>query len=143
MHERRLACYAIYMTQTGTATQGRKLAESLRKNFGVGTRTRRHRAGGDLHADMIDALQNATVHPGYYTGERNDLFAAAWGVMLAYGKHVTGYRIDGVLHRRITTMSPYRFAALLGDMLDAGVQTTGDGERFFAEMAREGRASAA
>jgi hypothetical protein len=124
------------MTQTGTATQtqGRKLADHLRMNFGVGTRTRRYRNGSDLHADMIDALQNATVYPGYYTGERNDLFTAAWGVMLAYSKHVTGYRIDGVLRQRITSMTPYQFAALLGDMQDADVQTTGDGERFFAQM---------
>lgn len=117
-------------------TQGRELANSLRKCFQVGTRTRRYRAGNDLHADMIEALRNATVYPGYYQGARHDLFAAAWGVYNAYLKHVEGYRIDGVLRMRITSLTPYAFAALLGDMLDAGVQTTGDGERFFANMAR-------
>lgn len=116
-------------------TKGRKLADSLRKNFSIGARTRRYR-GGDLHADMIEALRNATFYPGYYADERHDLFAAAYGVYLAYVKHVDGYRIDGVLRARISQLSPYRFAALLGEMFDAGVTTTGEGERFFAEMAR-------
>jgi hypothetical protein len=34
-------------------------------------------------------------------------------------------------------MTAYRFAALLGQMVDAGVECTGDGERFFSTMARE------
>lgn len=124
-------------TSTDTKTQGRKLADSLRKNFGVGPRTRRYRASTDLHEEMIEALRNATVYgPGFYSGERDQLFMSAWGVFSAYEKHVSGYRIDGLLRQRITTMSPYRFAALLGDMLDAGVRTTGDGEQFFQEMAK-------
>jgi hypothetical protein len=125
------------MTQTGIATQtkGRKLADSLRKNFGVGTRTRRYRNGADLHADMIEALRNATSYPGYYSGERHDLFTAAYGVLLSYDKHVGGYRIDGALRYRITQLSPYAFAGLLGDMLDAGVTNVGEGETFFRNMA--------
>jgi hypothetical protein len=56
---------------------------------------------------------------------------------LSYSKHVGGYRIDGTLAAHIQGLSPWRFAALLGTMLDAGVSCTGDGERFFAAMARE------
>jgi hypothetical protein len=120
-------------------TQGRELATSLRKCFRIGSRTRRYRDGADLHSEMIEALRNATVYPGYYQGARHDLFTAAWGVVSAYEKHVGGYRIDGVLRMKIVGLTPYAFAALLGDMLDAGVRTTGDGERFFSEMARQNR----
>jgi hypothetical protein len=120
-------------------TQGHELAASLRKCFQIGTRTRRYRNGVDLHADMIEALRNATVYPGYYQGARHDLFTAAWGVVAAYKKHVDGFRIDGVLRMKIVGLTPYQFAALLGDMLDAGVKTTGDGEQFFSEMARQSR----
>ena len=117
-------------------TQGRKLADSLRRNFAVGPRTRRYRSG-DIHEQMIDALRNATFYPGYYTGERNELFTAAYGLMLAYEKHVSGYRIDGILRASIVGLTPWHFAALLGKMLDAGVRTTGDGERFFAQLSAQ------
>jgi len=113
---------------------GKVLASELRKTFRIGTRTRRYRAGQDLHSEMLEALRNATVYPGYYVGARHDAFAAAWGVLQAYAKHVEGYRIDGILRAKIVGLSPYRFAALLGEMFDAGVRTTGDGERFFASM---------
>lgn len=119
---------------TQTMTQGRKLADNLRKNFGVGPRSRRYRNGVDLHADMIEALQNATFYPGYYSGERNEIFTAAYGVYLSYIKHVDGYRIDGALRYRISQMSPHAFAGLLGDMLDAGVSNVGEGERYFSSM---------
>ena len=39
-------------------------------------------------------------------------------------------------------MSAWNFAALLGQMVDAGVTCTGDGERFFADMARTMRSAA-
>jgi hypothetical protein len=115
-------------------TQGRKLADSLRKNLGIGTRSRRYRKGADLHSEMIEALRNATVYPGYYTGERHALFAAAWGVFLNWDKHVNGHRIDPTLSRKIAEMSPYRLASLLGEMLDAGVTNAGEGERFFQNL---------
>jgi len=39
-------------------------------------------------------------------------------------------------------MSAWQFAALLGEMVDAGVTCTGDGERFFADMNRTNRQAA-
>ena len=84
-----------------------------------------------MHAEMIEALRNATYYPGYYSGERNNLFTAAYGVLLSYDKHVAGYRIDGALRYKITSMSPYAFASLLGEMLDAGITNVGEGEAFF------------
>lgn len=129
------------MTQTQNPTAGQIFADTIRKSFGVGTRTRRygklfgHRT--DLHNAMIEAIENAVQLPGYYNAERTEIYRAAWGAAMSYRKHVNGYRIDGVLAQQINAMSAYRFAALLGRMIDAGVTTTGDGERFFQDMARE------
>lgn len=123
--------------QATAKTAGQELTAELRRYFKVGARTRRYRNGADLHESMIEALQTATIYPGCYSQHTNDVFASAWGVYLSYTKHVGGYRIDGMLRYRISQMTPYQFAALLGQMLDAGVQTTGDGERFFGEMAHQ------
>jgi hypothetical protein len=40
-------------------------------------------------------------------------------------------------------MTAWQFADMLGRMVDAGVTCTGDGERFFAQMARELHAASA
>ncbi len=124
-----------------TRTAGRKLADALRQNFKIGTRTRRYGkvfgSRTDLHAAMIESIRNANNYPGYYGPEKTAALAPGFTVALAYGKHVAGCRIDGVLARRINEMSAYRFAELLGRMVDAGVTNVGEGERFFQEMARE------
>jgi hypothetical protein len=125
-----------------TQTPGQELTATLRRYFGIGTRTRRYRNGTDLHAEMLAAICLAAQYPGCYGQATQDAFHAGYGVALAYDKHVGGYRIDGSLRFRISEMSPWHFAALLGQMLDAGVQTTGDGERFFSEMARTARSAA-
>ncbi|MES2211387.1 MAG: hypothetical protein V4515_14585 [Chloroflexota bacterium] len=128
------------MTQTSTATAGQTFANTIRGSFAVGTRTGRygkvfgHRT--DLHNAMIEAIENAVQLPGYYGVERTEIYRTAWGAAMSYRKHVGGYRIDGVLAQRINGMSAYRFAELIGRMIDAGVTTTGDGERFFQDMAR-------
>jgi hypothetical protein len=128
------------MTQTSTATAGQIFADAIRKSFAIGTRTGRygkvfgHRT--DMHNAMIEAIENAVQLPGYYSAERTEIYRAAWGAAMSYRKHVNGYRIDGVLARRINALSAYRFAELIGRMIDAGVTTTGDGEVFFQDMAR-------
>jgi hypothetical protein len=131
---------------TKTSTAGQTLADTLRANFRIGTRTSRygkifgHRT--DLHDAMIEAIENAVTLPGYYSPEKTDAFRAAWGAAMSYRKHVGGYRIDGTLAFHINSLTAYQFAALLGRMVDAGVTTTGDGETFFANMAREIRTAA-
>ncbi len=123
-----------------TKTAGQVLADTLRANFGIGTRTRRygkvfgHRT--DLHHAMIETIENAVQLPGYYGPEKTEVFRVAWGAAMSYRKHVGGYRIDGTLAHQINSLSAYQFAALLGRMVDAGVATTGDGERFFCDMTR-------
>ena len=126
------------------ATAGAELAAALRRYFSVGTRTRRYRTDehgyrADLHAEMIEAITNAVTLPGYFSEGLTAALRPGWAPALAYGKHVNGYRIDGTLRFEITSMSAWQFAGLLGEMADAGVTCTGDGERFFAEMARATR----
>lgn len=126
---------------TATTTTGQVLAATLRKNFGIGTRTRRygkvfgHRT--DLHAEMVEAIENAVRYPGHYSPEKTDILRTAWGAAMSYRKHVNGCRINGLLAQHINGLSAHQFAALLGRMVDAGVTTTGDGERFFDAMTRE------
>lgn len=132
---------------TKTTTAGRTLTDTLRANFGIGTRTRRHgKAFGhrtDLHNAMIEAIENAVQYPGYYSDTKTAILHTAWGAAMSYRKHVQGYRIDGTLAFHINSLSAYQFAALLGQMVDAGITNTGDGERFFSDMARSIRPAVA
>jgi hypothetical protein len=127
------------MTAT-TTTAGQELTAALRRYFSVGTRTRRYRKSNgyraDLHRDMIEAIMNAAQFPGYFCEGTQNALSAGFGTALSYEKHVSGYRVSGTLAYRINSMSPWQFAALLGRMVDAGVTCTGDGERFFSEMAK-------
>jgi hypothetical protein len=125
------------MRENESQTAGQELTAALRRYFSVGPRTRRYRKGADLHRDMIEAICLASQYPGYFVQRTQDALHAGFGAAFSYDKHVRGYRISGSLHRQISEMSPWHFTALLGRMVDAGVQTTGDGERFFAAMSRE------
>ncbi len=126
-------------------TAGQILAATLRQTFRIGTRTGRYGKvfgrRADMHTGMVEAIENAVQLPGYYSAEKTEILRTAWGAVMSYRKHVGGYRIDGTLAFHINRMSAYQFAALLGRMVDAGVTTTGDGELFFAAMAREIRSA--
>lgn len=124
------------MTTTATATAGQNLTAALRRYFSIGPRTRRYRKGSDLHAEMVEAIMLAAQYPGYYCEGTQTALQAGFGTALAYEKHVGGYRISGTLAMQINAMTAYQFAGLLGQMVDAGVETTGAGERFFSEMGR-------
>ena len=124
-----------------TQTPGQELTATLRRYFSVGARSRRYRKDlygtrQDLHRDMLEALCNAAQYPGYYSPAQEAALHPGFGAALAYEKHIGGYRVSGTLIAQINAMSPWRFAALLGQMVDAGVTCTGEGERFFSEMAR-------
>jgi hypothetical protein len=119
-----------------SATPGQELAAALRRFFSAGTRTRRYRGGRDLHAEMAEAVMYAAQYPGYYTSGTQGALKAGFGAALAYEKHIRGYRVPGALAAEIGAMTAWQFAGLLGRMTDAGVTNTGEGERFFAEMAR-------
>ena len=119
-----------------TTTAGQDLTATLRRYFSVSARSRRYRKGQDLHTEMVEALMYAAQYPGYYAERTQDALHSGFGTALAYEKHVRGYRVSGTLAAQINAMSPWEFAALLGQMVDAGVETTGAGETFFSEMAR-------
>ena len=127
-------------------TAGQALTAALRYYLSLGTRTRRYRTRDgyrmDLHGEMIEAITIAATLPGAHSERLEKAMAPGFGVALAYEKHVGGYRIDGTLAYEINKMSAWQFSALLGRMLDAGVENTGTGERFFSEMARTMRQAA-
>jgi hypothetical protein len=124
-----------------TATAGQTLADTLRNSFHIGTRTGRYgKVFGqrtDLHIAMIESIENAVQYPGYYGPERTAILRTAYAATISYRKHVGGYRVDPLAALHINGLSAYQFAALLGAMVDAGVSNTGEGEAFFARMARE------
>lgn len=125
-----------------TKTPGEQLAAELRRYFSVGTRTRRRRRHPfghmqDLHADMIEVIETNNQYPGFFTPTMTEILRPAFAVALSYRKHYGGYRMTPGLHRYIELMSPYQFAAMLGQMLDADVTNVGEGEQFFSAMNTE------
>lgn len=115
-------------------TAGTDFAKMVRKNFGIGARTRTYRGGMNLKNEILEAIANANNYPGYYNETKTAIFHPAFPVMLAYAKHVQGGRVDPMVAYQIELMSPWRFAGLLGDMIDAGVTNAYEGEAFFRNM---------
>ena len=131
-----------------TKTAGQNLTAALRYYFSTGTRTRRfgkNRYGTqvDRHVEMIEELILNAQNPGINTAAITAALLPGYGAALSYEKHIGGFRADCTLIRKINEMTPWQFAALLGQMADAGITNTGQGERFFAEMARSLRAASA
>lgn len=124
-------------------TKGQQFAKDMRKNLGIGTRTRRHRKGVDLHAEILECIRNATYYPGCYTERREAIFRTAFGALLSYDKHIAGYRVDGKVISHISNLSPYQFCNLLGRMIDAEITNVGEGEQFFSQLRTELYAQAA
>jgi hypothetical protein len=126
------------MAAVATKTAGRELTDALRGRFHIGPRTRNHRKNArgrveDLHEEMTDLIEaSVTESDG---SDCDQVFRAAWGVFLSYEKHYLGFRMNPLLRRHIELMTPWQFSALLGEMLDAGVTNTGQGEEFFRLMA--------
>ena len=120
-------------------TPGQELTAELRRYFTVGTRTRRYRKDGylfDLHVEMVEAVKIAATQRGYYTERTEKPLRLGFGAALAYDKHVGGDRVPRTVAQQVHARTAWQFAGLLGQMVDAGVTNTGEGERFFAEMAR-------
>jgi hypothetical protein len=135
-------------TADTTKTAGQNVTRALRYYLSVGPRSRRFRtdANGyrkDLHLQMIEELILNAQNPGINTEAISAALCPGYGAALSYEKHIGGYRADCTLIRQVGEMTPWQFAALLGKMVDAGVTNTGQGERFFAEMARGLRAGSA
>jgi hypothetical protein len=117
---------------TTTRTAGQDMTAELRRYFSVGPRTRRYRERYfDLHAEMIEAIGHAAARPGYFTERTERILRAGIGAAYSYDKHVSGYRISATTIAAVNALSPWHFAALLGQMVDAGVENVGQGEQFF------------
>jgi hypothetical protein len=115
-------------------TAGTALTAELRRYFSVGPRTRRYRKqhGGrvDLHERMVEAIELAVYESGYWSQGMETTLRAGKGAMLSYRKHVGGYRLNGNTIAAINAMTAWQFAAFLGQMVDAGIENTGKGERY-------------
>jgi hypothetical protein len=117
-------------------TAGTEFAKMVRKNFGIGARTRTYRGGLNLKNEILEAIANSNNYPGYYSEAKTELFRPAYAALVSYSKHVGGGRVDPLVAYEIEMMSPWQFAGLIGDMIDAGVTNTGEGEEFFRNMRR-------
>lgn len=128
-------------------TKGQRFAKDMRKNLGIGTRTRRWGSrvfkGSDLHRMVLDCIAEATHYDGMYSSARTELFRAAFPALCSYEKHILGGRADAVLIAHLNGLSPWQLCNLLGEMVDAEITNVGQGERFFADMARSLYAHAA
>jgi hypothetical protein len=121
-------------------TKGQQFAKDMRKNLGIGTRTRRWGSrvfkGSDMHRMILDCIAEATHYNGMYGEARTDLFRAAFPALCSYEKHILGGRADAVLVAHCNGLTPWQLCNLLGEMVDAEITNVGEGERFFAAMAR-------
>jgi hypothetical protein len=129
----------ITAERTETKTNGQQLADALRKVMHIGPRTRQIRKGPfggstkeNVITEVLEAVINSNNYPGYYSEPTSKALAFGWSAVTSWNKHVEGYRIDGTQRAYLTSLSPWQFTALLGEMVDAGVSNNYEGERWFA-----------
>jgi hypothetical protein len=118
------------------ATTGQTVTKTLRKVLHIGARTRRYRDGEDLYARMLEAVTLAATLPGYWLPATQEALRPGFMAACAHNKHVQGGRVTGALVHHITTLSPWAFAAYLGEMVDAGITNVGQAEIWYSEKAR-------
>lgn len=121
------------------STKGQIFAREIRSYLNIGPRTRRFNSKKwieDGHRDVLHLIAEANNHPGMRNAEREAIFQTAFAALCSWESHIASYRADGVLVSYINTMTPHQFVNLLADMIDAGISNAGEGERFFASMAR-------
>lgn len=128
------------------STKGQIFAREMRSYLRIGARTRRFDAKKwqqDGHRDILNLIAEANNFPGTRNTASETIFRTAFAALCSWEKHIDGYRADAVLVSHINGMTPYQFCALLGDMIDAEISNVGEGEQFFADMARSLYARAA
>jgi hypothetical protein len=120
---------------TKTATAGQTFTASMVKNFGIGTRTR---LSADLREDILKAVHDAAVMPGYYSETRTAAFRPAFSAINGYTKHIDGGRVDAIVCWYVREgLSAYRFVKMLARMVDANVTNMLEAEDFFKNLANE------
>lgn len=128
------------------STKGQIFAREMRSYLNVGPRTRRFNSQKwteDGHRDVLRLIAEASYNPGMRNAEREAIFQTASAALRSWEKHIDGYRADATLVAHINSMTPHQFIGLIGDMIDAGISNVGEGERYFAAMARRVYAQAA
>lgn len=128
------------------STTGQIFAREMRTYLHIGPRTRRFNSKKwteDGHRDVIQLIAEASYNPGMRDAAREAIFRTASAALRSWEKHINGYRANGTLVAHINAMTPHQFIGLLADMIDAGITNVGEGERYFADMARRVYAQAA
>lgn len=128
---------------TPTLTAGQTFARDMRKNLGIGTRTRTNRRGRNLAEVILECVDNASQVDGYYTERRQEIFRTATAAVRSYDTHIVSPRFDGNFIADIKALTPWQLCNLLGDMVDAGVTNTGQGEQYFRQLRADRYAQAA
>jgi hypothetical protein len=123
------------MTTTQTTATGTEFAATIARYFSMNGRSRRFRAGRDMHAEIAEAVHMAAEVRGYYTEATQEALRVAYAAVCGYEKHILGYRARPETCAKVAAMSPLQFAKMLGQMVDAGVSNQGEAERFFQAMA--------
>ncbi|GAA3807780.1 hypothetical protein [Streptomyces chiangmaiensis] len=118
-------------------TQGQQFAEQMRYFLSIGTRTRRNRKGGDLHRDIADWIKSAAMEPGTFPPDQEAVFKAAFDAACSWFKWIKMGRSDYRVCDYVNSLSPYRFCALLGDMIDEHIATSSQGGQYFAQLVQK------
>lgn len=126
-----------------TKTQGQQFAQQMRYFLSVGTRTPRERKGVDLHRQIAEWVVTAAMQRGTFPPAEEAVFASAFDAACAWVKDIKNGRGSWIVIEHIDQLSPWQFCKLLGDMVDAGVNTTSAGAQYFAQMRTELLAQAA
>jgi hypothetical protein len=116
------------------STPGQQFAQEMRHFLSIGTRTRRDRKGRDLHREIAEwivtaAMQRGTLHP-----DQEAAFAPAFDAASTWVKDIKNGRGSWMVIEHIDQLSPWQFCKLLGDMVDAEVNSTSVGAQYFAQM---------
>jgi hypothetical protein len=129
-----------------TATTGKQFAALVREIFRIGTRTRANRETygtkrrtqilisydrDDLTTDILGYVTETVFERNAQPSEERDIVRAAWGAVCAWEKHIKTGRAGFSQCRYLKSLSPYQFTKLLGEMVDAGITNTGQGEQWF------------
>jgi hypothetical protein len=112
-------------------TPGRRFADALRQLKRIGHRTPLTRGGLDMRADMIESVGFAATTSGYYSPEIEDALRPGFAAVNGWVKHVDGYRLNGTQISYLRSLTPWQFATLLGEMVDAQISNVGEAERWF------------
>lgn len=131
---REVACEPQADMMVEQPTEGQQFAKTMRHFLSIGARTRRDRKGRDLHREIAEWVVTAAMHRGTFPPAEEGVFAAAFDAASVWAKDIKNGRGSWIVIEHINALGPWQFCKLLGDMIDAGVNTTSAGAQYFAAM---------